>query len=212
MTDLESYKKAIKGNWVTKLLTIDGIWKQEILNKIGVDMEYFLKCNIRYKDIPNQLKKNSMWKEIWEIWSGENSREVNTIEDILNQNLWYNSSIKINKKTIFRKEWYSANFKWIADMIVVTDSNDEMKDMGIKKLTQMDYNSIVSAIPRKRRKTIKTTVHLEEDMEDNILINKLLESKKPMRILYKKIVKEKVTLPENSLDKWNRDLNSDTNN
>jgi hypothetical protein len=104
MTDIVSYIKAIKLNWVSRLLNIKGIWKCHLLQILDIEPEYLLRCNIKYRDLPfkTKLKGLKLWDEIMKFWCEENYEEnIDTIEKIMNQSLWMNSNIKINKQVIF---------------------------------------------------------------------------------------------------------------
>jgi exonuclease III len=211
MTDLQSYTKAIKMNWITRLCSIDGVWKQYIINKMKVNIEYMARCNIKYKDLPFRFPKKSMWDEIWQLWCEENYKEVKTTEDILNQNLWYNSHIKSNKKVLYWKNWDEADIRWVADLIFENDEGvkrffdkKELEEMGINNLTQMQYNIMISAIPKPWRVELKADNIIEETQEDYKLLDTLLDSKKPMRKIYTMLVKRKATKP----NKWKNETGS----
>jgi hypothetical protein len=219
MTDLESYVKAIKISWLQRIISIDGIWKEEILNNIGVDLRYLLKCNLKYKDIPfkEKLRRFKLWDEIFKYWCEENYEEVeDKPEKILNQPIWLNSHIKINKKVPYWKNWYDEGFKYIADLIFMDNQGkmsfmtpNEIKDFHIKNYNVMEYNSLISAIPKKWKKTLLQENELQDD-EEQKLIEKILENKKPMKCIYTKLVEKKSIKPLKSIEKWKRELNITT--
>jgi hypothetical protein len=215
MVDLESYIKSIKINWVIRLLKIDGIWKEEIKRKCKTEIEYLLRCNLKKKDFPIKSGKNTMWEEIWTKWCEENYREPETIEEILNENIWYNSDIKIGNKVVFWKNWYEQDIKRIGDLVVADNQGNmriwtfnEIRELGIENLNIMNYNSIISAIPREwKRKISQTNVNsLEEDVESKKLLDILIDQKKPMRKIYNSLINRKKEKPNNAIEKWRRDL------
>jgi hypothetical protein len=162
MTDLESYIDAIKINWMTRLVEIEGIWKEFIRNKIDMDLHYFAMCNIKYADLHFKIPKDSMWDEVLKKWCKENSKDPETIQGILNQNIWRNSHIKIGKKTQFWKHWYEEDIKWVADMVYIDEKNErrfltfaELNELASGKITIMEYNSIMSALPKSWKKKKK---------------------------------------------------------
>jgi hypothetical protein len=188
MTDLDSYIKAIKITWITRLCNTEGTWKQYIINKIKPDIDFMARCNIKYEDLPFKFPKDSMWDEIWKMWCEENFKEVITLENIMNQTLWYNSYIKSAKKVLFWKNWYDAEINWVGDIIFENNqgekrflSLEELKDMGIENITQMQYNILISSIPGNWRKKIKRTqpensITSEDSEEDDYkLVDKLLD-------------------------------------
>jgi exonuclease III len=222
MTDIASYIKAIKLNWVSRLLNIEGIWKNHLLDTINIIPEYFLRCNIKYQDLPfkkeiNQLK---LWDEILKFWCEENYEEnIDTVEKIMNQSIWLNSNIKINKKVVMWKNWYEEGFKWIADLIIMEDNGDlrfmsynEIQDFHIKNFNYMEYNSLMSSIPKTWKNQIKTeTIEDEGEGEGELrLIDKITKEKKPMKYLYKVLRDKKTIKPTITIEKWRRDLNIET--
>jgi hypothetical protein len=218
MTDLESYIRSIKINWITRLINIEGIWKEYIKNKIGMDLDYFARCNLKYIDLHFKFPKNSMWDEVMREWCDENFTNPETYQEILNQNLWRNSHIKIGNKTNLWKKWYEMDIKWIADLIMIEDNNqsrfltfNEINDMAEGQLKQMEYNSLISAIPKTwKRKIIREEINQKELEEDaNSLLDKLLDSKKPMKKVYMRLKKRKVEKPTNAMNKWRNYLGCD---
>jgi hypothetical protein len=210
MTDLESYIKAIKINWINRLLEIDGIWKKYLKDKISIDLKYFAKCNVKYEDLHFKLHKDNMWNEVLKEWCRENHSQPTTLQEILNQNLWLNSFIKIGKKCPIWKKWYNNDIKWIADLIIIDNENhrrflthEEINEMTENNINIMEYNSLISAIPIEWKRQIRDNdIMLNEDEEATYLINKLCETKKPMRKIYKKLKDRKMELPMKALNKW----------
>jgi exonuclease III/uncharacterized protein Smg (DUF494 family) len=216
MVDLESYLKAIKINWIVKLLNIEGLWKGPIENKMDIDIRYLVRCNLKYADFPQKENNNKLWKEIWTYWCEENYKKPGNIEEILNNSLWMNSNIKIGKKVAYWKNWANEGIKWVQDLVVVENDKtmrffreEEMQDMGIENYNFMQYNSLMSAIPRKWKREIIGNQYIEpeeERMEDIKLIDSLVDIKKPMKKVYKQLVKNKCVKPIKALEKWKTEL------
>jgi hypothetical protein len=215
MIDLESYIKAIKITWIHKLLTIDGLWREPLENNY-IDLKYLTRCNIKYQDLPDNIKRNKMWNEIWQYWCQENYKKPKTIEEILNNSLWMNSNIKIGGKVAHWKTWAEADIKWISDLIEVDNESNmtimpynDIKDLGIDKINFMQYNSIVSAIPKEWKLKLRTEKYKEpeiDELEDHKLIDILLDTKKTMRKIYKRLVNSKKLIPEKAIKKWCNEL------
>jgi hypothetical protein len=215
MTDLISYIKAIKIRWIDRLIQIPGLWKKNIENTCGIDIVYLSRCNIKFKDLPFKFAEDSMWNEIWREWCMENYKEPEGIEEILEQNLWYNSNILIQGKVQLWKRWEEAGIKWIADLISVNNDGSmeilpigEMEECYDIKIKQMEYNSLISALPKSWKKLIRTEIYTgeEEDKESILLIDNIQKSSKPMKMIYKTLVEKKKELPERAILQWNTDL------
>jgi hypothetical protein len=225
MIDLESFIKGIKLRWMERLLNIDGTWKIYMANKCKTDIKLLLNSNIKYTDLPFKLPKNNMWNEIWEIWCKENYNEPETISEILNQQIWYNSHIKIGNKPVFWEHWKKADINWIADLIIIDEKGrriltlKELSEITETTIDLMEYNMLISSIPRIWKTKIKKELdivrieerHHEEETTPS-LIEKLLNAKKPSNMIYKELVNKKKQQPEKALNKWRRDLGIDLDN
>jgi len=110
MLDIRSHSQALKLKWVQRILIQlelkeRDIWAEWIINQCDkIDLNYFFKCNICYTDLDKVIKLSKLnpWHEILTEWCKYNFDKLPFAEDdIVNQNLWFNSNIKINKKNAF---------------------------------------------------------------------------------------------------------------
>jgi hypothetical protein len=217
MIELETYIKAIKIRWIERLTSIEGIWKKYITDKIGPDIEYVTRCNIKYEDLPFKIPGHNMWNEVWKTWCKENYHDPEIIDQILNQSIWWNSHIRINGKPLHKKRWDEAGIKWLQNLII--DKEDGRRWKTIEEIRSeykitidtMDYNSIKSAIPRKWKTRIMAGEEDEEE-EDYKLIDQLKDNKRPTKYMYEALVKGKQDTPEKSMNKWRRDLKCNIEN
>ena len=117
MTDFTVFDKALKLCWVKRLCsTDDATWKaipNSLLSSVGgtqiFHCNYDAKCINLDKSLPKEQEL------------------VNTVpktkSDVLNQIIWNNQYIKINKKAVFFKDWYQSGVKNVSGLI------DEQKKM-----------------------------------------------------------------------------------
>jgi hypothetical protein len=217
MIDLETYIKAIKIRWIERLISIGGTWKKYITDKIGPKIEYVARCNIKYEDLPFKLPEHNMWNEVWRTWCKENFHNPELLDQILNQSIWWNSHIRINGKPLYKKKWDEAGIKWLHNLITENETGKRWKTIKEIRaefqitIETMDYNSIKSAVPREWKLRIRTEEE-EEDKEDYKLIDQLIDNKRPTKYMYEEMVKGKRETPMKAMDKWRRDLKSNTEN
>jgi hypothetical protein len=225
MIDLESFIKGIKLRWMERLLNTDGVWKTYMTNRCKTDIKILLNSNIKYVDLPFKLPKQNMWNEIWEIWCNENYSEPETLSEILNQQIWYNSHIKIGNKPVYWEHWKKIDINWIADLIIIDETGrrlltiEELSELAESPINLMEYNMIISSIPRTWKTKIKQNIEVvreeERNQEEEItpsLIEKLLNAKKPSNMIYKELINKKKQQPDNALNKWRRDLEMNLDN
>ena len=101
MIDIITKTKAMKLSWMEKCIRIHGIWKDYMSSKMSVDIQFMARCNIKLINLLFKFSRNSIWNEIGINWCLESY--VDTVKDqeaVLNQNIWYNSHIKINNSCI----------------------------------------------------------------------------------------------------------------
>ena len=135
---------------------------------------------------------------------------------VLNQNIRYNSHIKIRNSCIHYRKWESNGIRWLSDLTYEED------DLTIRFLTyeevcqfynfqplQIIYYGLLHAIPKEWNKII-CSKNSEEDGGDYKLIDKLTDLKEPTKWLYLKMVKRKCIQPSKAINKWLKDLKSNT--
>jgi hypothetical protein len=216
MIDLKSYIRAMKIRWMERLINTPGVWKKRVEQKCKIDLRYLARCNIKYKDLPFKFPKNSMWDEMWQEWCMENYKKAETMEEILNQSLWFNSDLPVNKQVVPWKKWEKEGIRWMADLMEEDCDNrlrflnkDELEERYDIRIGQMEYISLMNSIPRNWKKRIKTHGIEKEETgeEDYKLLDKIMDNKRPMNMVYKRIVNRKKESPYNALLKWRRDMN-----
>jgi hypothetical protein len=216
MTDIKSYIKAIKITWLARLINMEGIWKSRLLEILKVNPEYLLKCNIKYEDLPfkKELKNLKLWEEIFKYWCEENYEEKTMdINKIMDQSLWFNTNIKINKRVIYWEKWYNDGFKWLADLIFMDNEGNmrlmtlkEMEEFNIPGFNIMNYNSLISAIPKEWKRLITTEKDFAENDGNSNLIDKIMDNKKPMKYIYNILRNRKCEKPTAAIEKWEREM------
>jgi hypothetical protein len=217
MIDLDSYIKAIKIRWIERLISVEGVWKKYITDKLGPDIEYVTRCNIRYEDLPFKIPKENMWNEVWKTWCTENFYNPELLDEILNQSLWWNSHIKINGKPLFNKIWYNAGIRWLQDILMENNegrrwkTKEEIRAEYNLTIKTMDYNSIKSAVPRVWKQAIRNDQEMEDE-EEYKLIDQIKDSKKPTKYMYEELIKGKKEEPIKAMNKWRRDMANNMEN
>jgi len=214
MLDIRSQNDAMKMNWGKRLITNEGVWKSHMTNKIPTDVKYLLRCNLKYEDLPFKLRKGSIWEEFWSKWCRLNFKEnIQGLEEVMNQNLWFNSKIKIQNKIVHYKRWEEKGIAWL-NQLIVEDLHGRLKFISHEELERnltmripiMSYYSLRDAIPNEWKRTINSNIEIEED-EDYKLIDRLLDNKQATKLLYTSLVDNKSSTPDNALEKWTIDLN-----
>jgi len=217
MLDIRSQNTAVKMNWAIRLMKMEGVWKAHTISKLPTDITYLLRCNLKFKDLPLDLKKGSLWDEFWRKWCEHNHEEyIEDLEGVLNQNIWLNSHIKVHGKTIHYKNWERMGLRWINQLTTDTQDNklrfltlEELEGRMRCRIPYLKYYGLIDAIPRTWRNIInRLEENEEEEREDYKLIDKMIDSTSSTKLLYNRLVGEKCEIPLIPLDKWRTQLHS----
>ena len=219
MIDVQSQNTAAKIRWMTRLINNEGIWKEYILQKIKMEPIKLLRCNIKYEDLPFKFNKDSLWDEVWQKWCGINYEDnIEDEERILNQHIWYNSHIKINHKVVWKEKWSKQGISWMTDLIMEDDRRHRrfktIEEITAKlgfQISHLEYRGLLHSIPSEWKKKIFNNNDREqeedEEQDDYKLIDRMLDSATPAKLIYNMLVKKKTVMPSIALMKWKRDLN-----
>jgi len=219
MVDVRSQDQAIKTSWVVRLINNAGIWRERALEQIPLlDHRYFLRCNLAPFDIPSSMIKDPIWKDIWTNWCKYNFKEdIQSLEEIYNQPLWYNSLIRINNKTCLNKRWVDAGIMWINDLLhkyttCQLMSHDELQKHYKVKIPFTEYYGLLNAMPQRWIMLMKynnpSDMELLRESEDIKLIDILDDSPRPSKIIYNKAIDNKFKPPVKPLLRWRENLQS----
>ena len=121
MLDIESMVSARRVICLKKFLEdYPSTWKS-ILNSfiLPVGGSLVLHCNFDTVKLKTQLPK--YYKECFDAWSGLNSSTPVTFNDIMNEIIWNNKFICIDKKSVYRNDLVNSGIVKVGDLI--TDNN-----------------------------------------------------------------------------------------
>ena len=127
-----------------------------------------------------------------------------------------NSHIRRNNKVVHIKAWEQKGIRWISDILYEEEvggqlrflTQDELQDMYNIKTDFLTYLGVIQSIPQPWRNTLKqhTEAASEEEHEDYKLVDQMMDSKQPTRLIYNAKIKNKSRSPEKQLERWKEDL------
>ena len=113
MIDISSFNKSLKITWIKKYLDNNNkgkSWKiffDVDLKKYGCQSFFSYNLNVR-DTLSTTTTSDTFLKELLGIWAEVNFEpKIISRDHFLDQQLWYNSLIKIANKTVFLKNWFS---------------------------------------------------------------------------------------------------------
>ena len=164
LIDIESKNHALKAAWIYR-------WKQkERLAKIPwlyinlpIQNENIWKTNLNQRDIKNYIRVGiDMGIEIWKSWSVCNFIEDLTFENIESMSLWYNSKVRRADSPFFNNALMCSSMNTMIDMWNMQENRyltfEETIDKHGGVIDKMLYNSLITAIPKLWKHTMKEWV------------------------------------------------------
>ena len=190
MTNIYDYKDAIKISWVKRFVdpNNEGKWKilfDNEIKKIGGD--WIWQCEpANVCDLNVNKISNSFLKDILKGWL-----KLRKKYEIVDKIIWYNSKIKIGKKTVFYRSWSNSNIIFLSDLI---ESDHLMSFMEFKKKYHavktnfVEYSGIVQSIKKNLKESCSKLFTLTGNNERNDqLLTDIVSTKRVCKFAYEKI-------------------------
>jgi len=123
--------------------------------------KFIFRCNTSMEEVKTLTIRSQFWKHVLISWCSYNFERDIKENKIQSQIIWLNSNIHVDRQTLYNKECVENNL-WKIEQIyeqnILLDRNmiNIIYDIN---LTQMQYNSMISAIPREWRKYMKENVN-----------------------------------------------------
>ena len=96
------------------------------------NIENFLKYKNRVRLLQSLPK---FYEQLLDMWYSIHNTEPTTINEILQENIWYNARILIGNKPVFNKAWFQVGIERIQDLC---EGNSLMtKDMLSQKISNI---------------------------------------------------------------------------
>ena len=211
ITDIYTYSKSVKFQWVKKLLdsSFESSWKDIIKLRYHIfNQNFIFNCDLNTSDIDNITMKDIFWTDLLKFFF-----ELKTKEKIplnVDSIIWYNSSLKIEGKTLFYKELFDNNIIFIKDILDEENkfkTYDELKNQLNCKLNFLKYFSLISMIKSKNVTNITNAEYRSH------LINTILNSKSLSKEIYNKLSPlENLEVDSiKGISKWKSDMETDIN-
>ena len=149
--------QAMKVDWVKRIYTSNDPVLAELAyyhinSKIrnGILWE----CNFASKDVELFNCRSQFWNDLLKIWAKYNFRTPQSVEEILNQTLWYNSHIKIEDKFLDMWKLYQHGIIYVKDLWFGPEmmKHHQFRQVHGNIISLLQYNALMDALPRQWRK------------------------------------------------------------
>ena len=106
------------------------------------------------KDIMDR-ERNVFWFDVLKAWSIFNYDPKLNVET--DQVLWYNSHIRVNGKIFLWQRCYAAGLIYVSQLFAGGEIISVRTALSSFNLSLMDFNSLVSAIPKEWRRSFRNS-------------------------------------------------------
>ena len=178
MTDFTLFDKAIKLCWVKRLCSAEhSPWKiipLSLLSNVGGFLLF--RCNYDVKLLKLRDLLPTFYKNIIAYWQELNTHVPNNKEEVLNQTIWNNRFIKINKTSVFYQNWNRNGVQNLSCLMNVSENSflsfDSFQRKFNLKCTFLQYFGLLAAIPR-RWKDLLNVQGFQETLTSQLTMDKL---------------------------------------
>ena len=162
MTDFTVFDRALKLCWVKRLYSDDDApWKFIPISLLsGVGGTLIFRCNYDAGSINVTQSLPKFYKDIIVYWQKLANTVPGTKGDVLNQIIWNNKFIKVNRASVYFQNWHSKGIQRLSDLV------DEQKKCFLSfHLFQqkfhlhcnfLQYYGLLSAIPQQWKELLKS--------------------------------------------------------
>jgi len=205
----ETFCKSLKVTWVKRYILGDPDdcqWIKLInfcLRSLGG--KFVFRCNLEKTDVERFNLKSTFWKDVLKCWCEYNYTQKNNSAG--NQIIWLNSRIRVDNKTLYHAECIENQLHTLKDLYYETNLLDRniINMLYDVNLTIMEYNSIISAIPREWKFQMSHADGINEETSLHNKYNKLtlMSNKYVSKIVYSELISN-VSKSTNLQEKWSQ--------
>ena len=154
LTDIPSYVKAQKLNWIKRFLVNENnvSYLQEFIPELSIN--HYLMCTINPKHIVHPIL--TFYRQVLTAWF-ELYKEPTTLKEVLSEVIWLNKNILVADNTIFYKKFYKKGIVYIRDIIDQSGTFLSVEAVNEKYEVKFDfvtYAGLIKAIPNKWKQII----------------------------------------------------------
>ena len=220
MPTISDYNTGLKLQWVKRLATNCGPWRHYLTARApfngNVDMFLlFLGANQNWQDCEQWFNpnENNIFTEVLKKWCHYNFKPQNVLRsrgEILKECIWFNSCIKINNQTVFKRLWYNLGICSIENLLIGNRwlTMNEMHRLSNNRINHLDYLGVLTAVPQEWRRLIKQPQLNEEQQGAKSTLASLIAMDKPGSAIRKNLARHRCIIPETRLNGWNEELNT----
>ena len=189
MTNIYLFKDAIKISWVKRFNDPDnkGKWKlffKNEIEKIGGD--WIWQCEpSNVSDLNLGKLNNDFMKDVLAAWF-----KMRIQHQVTNKVIWYNSKIKVGRKSVYYKNWSVNNVNFLSDLIEeghLMNFNSFKTNYPNVKCNFIQYYGIINNIEQNCKDQISLLIPISDDVMCDHLLSDLNDTQRVCKFAYEKL-------------------------
>lgn len=141
---------ALKCQWVSMAKDNQNIRNLALQFLPPIGMDIFL-CNLNPQDVAKNVKP-SFWADVVKCWFLIHHVNLDDVSKIAAQSLWYNSSIKIQKKVVYYSKVHTAGMRFLYNIWnplqkMFLSYDNIITVYGDRSITYLQYYGLITAVP-----------------------------------------------------------------
>ena len=210
LTDLQIKESALKISWVKKALTQEQMhWKNVASELLPIGIPEILGYNIHKEDLKVDKNYPSLWVSVLRAWSKINYIQTPENQQILLQNLWWNSHIRRDGKPMLNKNMFDKGIKFVKDIYNPSSRTlhtfETLQQCYGRVGNYLDYFALIKAIPKNWLAELRLDPMMPQDIENHLLRSVHGCSKAP-KWAYLQIQEKEATPLDGARLKWENNL------
>ena len=205
--DPEKRDKALKITWIKRMSSADeaSLFLMRYCCKPKLNNQEFWYLNFKKEDVMSVCSPHGFWRSVVEAWAEYNYHEVDDIETMLSQCIWFNSHIRINNTVFCIYSLAQIGITQMQDFINVQQSRlytyEKFCEVSPVPVDYLQFHQLISAIPKKW----KAMLHMKQIPEQNAVApyDQLEDQEKISPYVYKHMVYNENIL-ESLVQKWQK--------
>ena len=193
MFDIFAFNDSLKVTWIRRILNADDKKWVNLLEAQWPDYfkfvsfgENFIKSNVQ--------KLNSFWKDVFRaLCNFLSTFKTSTVEQFLNEPIWYNIHIKRGGKTVYNNNLFISGVRTINDLIG-EDGNflrfENFCELFGVNVNFLEYSGIIAAIENYKREKLTLLPNIRQKLRGPNMpefIRTICKEKKGCRKIYKRL-------------------------
>jgi hypothetical protein len=162
MINVDYMAKALKASWVRKIFQNNSNKWTNIPKLYFTDYNFEDFCLTRFDKRSFPKKLPTFYVQCLTIIDEMRTQEPTTQSEVLNEYIWYNKDIHIDRSPVFYKDWYINGVKKVKDLMNAKKdfmSEDELKaKYGLHNFPFVHYHSLRQAIPYSWKQILKKDI------------------------------------------------------